>query len=276
MSAVRRFALASDLDGTFTAGSPADRAALHDLIAAHADAALIYITGRAAESARALIAREKLPRPTMLVSDVGTCVFRGVDEPVESIEREIAARWPGADAVHARLAGVDGIESQHVPALHRASYWIVANRDLREASADAFEARGPDDPSLSEAAAATAAAIAVHARNALADLDVDILLSGNVYLDVLPRGVNKGTTLMRVLDELQVPVEECIVAGDSLNDRALFEIGAPGIIVGNCEPALRAAVGDWSDVYVARAAGAGGILEGLRHLDVLGRANEKG
>lgn len=265
------FALASDLDGTFTAGTAQARTALRQAIESHPDSVLIYITGRTAESARALIRSEDLPRPVMLVSDVGTCVLRGVDEHVVDIERDIAASWPGFPEVNARLASVDGLEAQHIRAPYRASYWITSNRDLRRNGPDRddFEARDPQDPSLSMFAAGTAADVALRARQALGDLDVDVLVSGNVYLDVLPAGVNKGSSLLRVLKMLNVAVEECIVAGDSLNDRALFEIGARGVVVGNCEPALRAAVGDRPGIYMARAAGAGGILEGLRHLGAL-------
>jgi hydroxymethylpyrimidine pyrophosphatase-like HAD family hydrolase len=57
----------------------------------------------------------------------------------------------------------------------------------------------------------------------------------------------------------------CIVAGDSLNDVSLFESGFRGIVVGNCEPALPARVGQMEGVYSARGEGAAGIVEGLRY-----------
>ena len=70
-------------------------------------------------------------------------------------------------------------------------------------------------------------------------LEVDVLVSANIFLDVLPRGVNKGSTLRRVLHWLRVAEGDCVVAGDSLNDLDLFASGYRGIVVGNCEPALR-------------------------------------
>ncbi|HEX2207474.1 MAG TPA: HAD family hydrolase [Longimicrobium sp.] len=94
---------------------------------------------------------------------------------------------------------------------------------------------------------------------------MDVVLSANVFLDVLPRGVNKGTTLRRVLRWMGGGEGACVVAGDSLNDLALFETGLRGIVVGNCEPALRARVAPMDHVYPARGEGAAGVLEGLRH-----------
>ena len=94
---------------------------------------------------------------------------------------------------------------------------------------------------------------------------MDVVVSANVFLDVLPRGVDKGSTLRRVLEWLGVREEACVVAGDSLNDLSLFETGIRGVVVGNCEPALRRSVADLEGVYLAEGEGVAGVLEGLRH-----------
>ena len=107
--------------------------------------------------------------------------------------------------------------------------------------------------------------VAREAAAALDGLDVDVLVSANVFLDVLPHGVNKGSTLRRVLEWLDVDDDDCIVAGDSLNDLALFETGLRGIVVGNCEPALLKHTRSLDRIYHADRPGAAGVLEGLRH-----------
>ncbi len=89
--------------------------------------------------------------------------------------------------------------------------------------------------------------------------------SAGTYVDVLPGGVNKGTTLRRVLAWLGRPEHDVVVAGDTLNDLALFETGLSGVVVGNCEAGLRERVGGRDHVYVAAGHGAAGILEGLGH-----------
>jgi hydroxymethylpyrimidine pyrophosphatase-like HAD family hydrolase len=150
----------------------------------------------------------------------------------------------------------------------RVAYWIEPVRERRAAAAagtDPFAARAPDDASLADEAHEIATELGAAAAAALADLNVDVLVSANVFLDVLPRGVNKGTTLRRVLEWLEADAADCVVAGDSLNDLALFETGLRGIVVGNCEPALLRRVAGMEQVYRARGVGAAGVLEGLRH-----------
>jgi hydroxymethylpyrimidine pyrophosphatase-like HAD family hydrolase len=158
---------------------------------------------------------------------------------------------------------------QDVAAPRRVSYWIDPVRRRQNAAEDAgtdpFAARLPGHPSLDEEAAALAEAAAGRAVDRLADLGVDVLVSANVFLDVLPRGVNKGTTVRRVLQWLGAADERCLVAGDSLNDLALFETGLAAVVVGNAEPALRRLVEGRSHVFLARGEGVAGILEGLRH-----------
>jgi HAD superfamily hydrolase (TIGR01484 family) len=263
----RPLVLATDLDGTMADGSAADRAELIGLIRAADDARLIYVTGRTPTAARDLLKRAALPEPDVLIADVGTTVVHGAGpEPVAAIEADLERRWPGADVVRERLQDVNALRvQQEVDAPRRVSYWIEPVRQRRAEGDDPFAARPPDDASLNEEAAAIARHVAREAVAALDSLGVDVLVSANVFLDVLPQGVNKGSTLRRVLDWMGADPESCVVAGDSLNDLALFETGLRGVVVGNCEPALATRVATMDHVYRARGIGASGVLEGLRH-----------
>src|SRR5690606_7521446 len=80
-------------------------------------------------------------------------------------------------------------------------------------------------------------------RSRLTGLTVDVVASAGTYVDVLPAGVNKGTTLRRVVMWLGRSESEVVVAGVTLNDLALFEAGFAGAVVGNSEPGLRAWAG---------------------------------
>jgi hydroxymethylpyrimidine pyrophosphatase-like HAD family hydrolase len=142
--------------------------------------------------------------------------------------------------------------------------------------ADPFAAHAPEDAALGAEAERVAGDVARRAEVLLGDLDVDVLVSANVFLDVLPRGVNKGSTLRRVLDWLAVDEAACVVAGDSLNDLALFEAGLRGIAVGNCEPALRRRVARLPHIYQASAHGVDGVLEGLRYHGILDEDRKRG
>lgn len=266
-----RLVLATDLDGTMAHGDAGARARLVGLVRSRPDAGLIYVTGRSVEATAELAARVDLPAPDVLIADVGTSVLYGFGPArIEGIEAELERFWPGADAVRARLRALgEDLTLQDVRAPRRVSYWVEPVRRMRGgaggAEADAFAARPPDDPSMGTEAADVADAVARRAASALEGMDVDVLLSANVFLDVLPRGVDKGSTLRRVLGWLGASEDDCVVAGDSLNDLGLFETGMRGIVVGNCEPALRERVAGMERVYQAEGEGVAGLLEGLRH-----------
>jgi sucrose-6F-phosphate phosphohydrolase len=231
--------LATDLDGTFAGGTAGERRELQRALVSLPGATLIYVTGRTVEATRELMETAPLPHPDLLVADVGTTVVQGEEfAPVRDIEEQLDRLWPGADAVRRRLEGLAGIEEQEVRPPRRVSYW------LREGAMEGTIARMAER---------------------LEGLSVDLVGSAGVYIDVLPGGVNKGSTLRRVLEWLERSETEVVVAGDTLNDLALFETGMPGIVVGNCEVELRTRVGHREHLYLARGEGAAGILEGLRH-----------
>jgi hydroxymethylpyrimidine pyrophosphatase-like HAD family hydrolase len=106
---------------------------------------------------------------------------------------------------------------------------------------------------------------------------VDCLISDDRYFDVLPAGVNKGSTLLALLDWLQVDRQRVVTAGDTLNDLAMFQTGLAGVMVGNAEPALLQRLPDLPHTYLAKAKGCEGIVEGLVHFgfgDLLGNMQE--
>lgn len=242
--------LATDLDGTFAGGTAADRAALQQALTRLPGAILIYVTGRSVPATRELMGEAGLPHPDVLIADVGTSVRSGpAFEPVHPLEAELDSVWPGGEPVRQRLAPIAGLEEQEVRAPRRVSYWIRT---------------GTMETAIGRAA------------GALEGLEVDLVASADVYLDVLPRGVNKGSTLQRVLRWLERAETDVVVAGDTLNDLALFDTGLPGVVVGNCEAALRDRVCGREHLYLAGGEGAAGILEGLRHFGWLGGEVRRG
>jgi len=55
-----------------------------------------------------------------------------------------------------------------------------------------------------------------------------------------PLGVNKGTTILNLLNMLGIPVEDSIAIGDNWNDIEMFEACGLSIAMGNSEPAIKA------------------------------------
>ncbi len=233
--------LATDLDGTFLGGNQADQAALYRAFQHDSAARLAFVTGRGMETVLPLLSDPILPSPDFIIADVGaTVVARENLAPVQPLQGEIEARWVGPDAVMTALDGMPGLHKlkrQPVPQERRCSFFL-------------------EDPKL-----------VPEIRRRLALLECDVLYSADRFLDVLPAGVSKGSTLRGLIESLGVANEDVLVAGDTLNDLSLYTQGFKGVVVGECEPALALATVDNPMVFRASSPGAGGILEAIRELD---------
>lgn len=225
--------LATDLDGTFLGGTQEDREALYTLLRCNNDIQLVFVTGRGIRSVLKLLEDTALPRPEYIICDVGATVTHlPTLAAVEPIQSHIASRWPG-DHVRETLKTVKGLLHQEAHQQYRCSYYYDEGTDL------------------------------AHAREVAASLECDLVLSAGKYLDILPRGINKGFTLQQLLEILALPHRKVLVAGDSMNDYSMYETGFKGVVVGNPEPELAARTAAMPHVLQAQRAGAGGILEAM-------------
>ena len=159
--------------------------------------------------------------------------------PIAELEAAIAAAWNGAGAqVRQALADWPGLTLQPTTFRYRVSY------DMDPA---AFDPR---------------------AKDVVAEMGLDWLISDNRYFDVLPKGVSKGPSLKRFLAHLQVNPGRVLAAGDTLNDLSLLSAGLPSVAVGNAEPALRRELGDLPALHHAEGHGAAGITEAILAFDL--------
>tara|TARA_R110000822_G_scaffold33935_3_gene96397 strand:- start:9935 stop:12196 length:2262 start_codon:yes stop_codon:yes gene_type:complete len=233
--------LATDLDGTFLGGDPDNRQRLYQLIDAHPDIRLVFVTGRGLEVVVPLLSDPAIPRPDYIICDVGATLVDGHTlQSVYPLQSEIEATWPGEQVVAARMAEFPGLDRQTVPQQRRCSYFCEPG------------------------------AVTEEVRLAVEALGCDLLYSADMYLDCLPAGVNKGSTLRRLIEHLQIDEEEVLVAGDTLNDLSMYEQGFKGVCVGESEQALLDATGERAKVLHARLSGCGGILEAFGHFGFLG------
>ncbi len=238
--------LVTDLDGTLLAGpSPWRRWLYRWLVCERHRVIHVFSTGRDLRSVARVLASEPelgLAAPHLIISDVGCTVACGLTlEPLPLAVDPIEARWRGLpERLLPRLALIPGVASQPVTADRRLAYFVdVEALDcslLRE-----LEAHG-----------------------------VDCLVSGGRYLDVLPAGVNKGSTLLALLAWLEVTPDRVLTAGDSLNDLAMFETGLASVMMAVSEPELVAQLPRLPATYQARSEGCQGIVEGLHHFGFTG------
>ena len=97
----------------------------------------------------------------------------------------------------------------------------------------------------------------------------DCIMSSKVYLDILPSGVNKGSSLLLLAEKLSVDPLNIITCGDSLNDLPLFETGCKSIAVGNSCIDLKDKIRSMNNVYLSVSDGVEGIIEGLKQYHVI-------
>ena len=65
-----------------------------------------------------------------------------------------------------------------------------------------------------------------------ADTLLDTYFSSNVYLEIVPKGINKGAAMCQMVELLRIPLENTVAVGDSEND--IFMIRAAHIGVSMC------------------------------------------
>jgi HAD superfamily hydrolase (TIGR01484 family) len=233
-----RTVLATDLDGTFVGGSEQQRETLYAWIREHREQlVLMFVSGRGQEHMRELAEQIGL-RPDYCIGDVGTSVE--ASDPADSaliqpVTHWLRDTWPAyaPRRIEEFMRRHPRLRPQEITGGLRKSY-------LYE-----------DEPA------------ALRAAGELRTMGFDVLMSDGRYFDVLPRGVQKGPTLLRLLRALALPAQRTLVAGDTLNDLSMFRTGLNGVAVANREPALERALRGCSNVYLSPLPGAAGVLDAL-------------
>lgn len=71
--------------------------------------------------------------------------------------------------------------------------------------------------------------------------EVDIYLSAPWFLEVMPKGTNKGEGLKAICADAGIPLSQAIAFGDSFNDIFMIKAAGLGIAMGNAEEAVKKA-----------------------------------
>lgn len=245
------FLLVTDLDNTLV-GDDAALLTLNQQLQKHREemgTRIVYSTGRSPTLYRQLKSEKPMLDPDCLILSVGTEVYLdGRDKPDPTWQEMVSQNWD-RDLVAATAAHFADLtpqpDSEQRPL--KASYFLtqMAAQELLSQLEMALKERG---------------------------LEVQLIYSGGLDLDILPLRANKGRAMTFLREYLGVSAEQTVACGDSGNDRAMFENREErGIIVGNAMPELL----DWhhanpnSNRYLAQAPCAGGILEGLNYFGFL-------
>jgi len=203
---------------------------------------LVYSTGRLLADTQQLVSKFKIPEPDFIISGVGTQIYDTFNNSIlEDYSDLLKVDWD-------RKIVDEVISGLNINITKQPNIW---QSDLK--SSWYLENGEPDQLAL----------IQENLMNT--GLKFSVVYSSNRDLDILPKNANKGRALSWLLKFLHISPEETVVAGDSGNDREMFQInGVRGILVGNAQPELfQLAV--QSNVYCSNAFGQFGVIEGLTH-----------
>ena len=211
---------------------------------------IVYATGRSPTLYRQLQTKKQLLSPDALIAAVGTEIYlNGSETPDSAWSEKLCQGWD-RDVVVATTAHFADLvpqpETEQRP--FKVSFFLT-------------QALAPE--------------ILPQLQSLLQKqgLDTKLIYSTGQDLDILPRHSDKGLAMQFLRSLWKIAAEQTVVCGDSGNDIALFSVGAErGIIVGNASFELL----EWHNTnpanyrYLAKAACAGGILEGLKYFGFLG------
>lgn len=233
----------SDLDGTllpFDGHQPTvDRfTAWWNALPASDRPLLAYSSGRLYHDVLEVVPQVHLPSPDFVIGGVGTSIVDGGGHPVIGYRERFRDGWDRS-LVHDVMVGIPGVHQQ--PARYQSPFkssWF-----LHDADADAI----------------------ARIQTALAEVElrVRVIYSSRRDLDILPEEADKGRAVAWLADHLHLSPEHVMVAGDTENDLAMFQVaGVRGIVVANATPGLLAGVRGLG-VYRANQFASDGVIEGL-------------
>ncbi|MDY8108154.1 HAD-IIB family hydrolase [Fulvimarina sp. 2208YS6-2-32] len=200
-------------------------------------------SGRSFHSALSILEQQNAPFPKIIISSVGTEIYRLQPDGVtyrrdDDWTRQIARDWHRARIVDA-LHDMPGMMPQ-AP---------LEQRDLKLS----FLTNG--DRALPER---------IHRRLQDRHLAASVIHSHGRYLDILPVSASKGAAIAYLREGLRLSEDDVFVAGDSGNDIEMLRAVPQAIIVANYSDDL-ASRPDLAHTYVSHQSHAMGIIEGVEH-----------
>ena len=236
--------LITDLDNTLT-GDPEALAEFVELMRSAHHVGFGIETGRRLDDALRLVKELDLPTPDLFGTSVGTELYYGQGlTPDRSWRKQIDYHWK-PDEVRRVLEGLSGLypQDEHEQSDFKISY---------------------------ELDAAVAPRVSVIRRKLReAGLRVKVILSLDMYLDVVPVRGGGDMSMRHLLYKWGFSPDHVLVAGDSGNDEGMLKGHTLGVVVGNYSRELEKLRG-LPRIYFAKGRHARGILEGIRYYDFLG------
>lgn len=242
MKPVRLFS--TDLDGTVVGNHEATARfrEFWDSLPEETRPLLVFNSGRLIDDQLELLDSVPLPRPDYIIGGVGTMLSRQ-DEPriSQAYTSQLGAAFD-ADKIASVMKDVPGISLQP----DRYQHGLKSSWYLHDA----------DDDTLAD----------IERRLNDNGVAARIVYSSARDLDVLPRAADKGAAIRWLCYHLGIGLDETVVAGDTGNDRAMFELpGVRGVVVANALEELKSLAIGKHNMIIAPKEEADGVVTGLKH-----------
>ncbi|WP_405295795.1 HAD-IIB family hydrolase [Algibacter sp. Ld11] len=210
------------------------------------DVLLAYNTGRLVDDVIHLIEKGILPEPDYIISGVGTHIYDYNKKCVVKEFNDVLDDGWDLKLVEDIIQNIDGPineqPSKYQHAYKRSYYFHNATDGVITEIENTF---------------------------VKANMDINVVYSQEQFLDILPKWANKGNALQWLLKKLNLKTANALVAGDSGNDSAMFDMeGIKGIVVANAHEELYKYT-KYRQIYHAEKDCGDGVIEGLVYYGVL-------
>lgn len=207
---------------------------------------LTYNSGRLIDDVLNLIKKGVLPEPHYIIAGVGTLIYDYKNKSIVKEFNDVLDEGWDLEAVEELISNINyPISEQPTKFQHaykRSYYLHDAGPELIDNIEEVF---------------------------ASAKMHINVVYSGEKFLDILPKWANKGNALQWLLNKLDVESHSTLVAGDSGNDCAMFDMeDVKGIVVANAHEELYKYT-KHRQVYHSESDYSNGVIEGLVYYGIL-------
>jgi sucrose-phosphate synthase len=232
----------SDLDQSLI-GNVEGLQSFTKVIRQHKNCIFGIVTGRRLDSALAIMKKNSIPVPDVLITSLGTQIH---------YNRQLIS---------------DDFWAAHVDYLWQP---FAVRRVLQElpglvpqikAEQSRYKISYHYDPSIAPNIEEITALLRVK------ELTVNVIHSFGQYLDIVPARASKGQALRYVAQRWDIPLERILVAGGSGSDEDMMRGNTLAVVVGNRHHEELSQLEDQERIYFAEQDHAWGILEAIEHYD---------
>ncbi|MDO8844264.1 HAD-IIB family hydrolase [Methylicorpusculum sp.] len=200
-------------------------------------------TGRRLDSALAILKKNGLPTPDVLITSLGTEIsYAPQMTPDSAWARHIDYHW-NPKAIRRIIAELPGL--------------VLQTKSEQSRFKISFHYNSETAPSVEE----------IHALLRQEEQAVNVILSFGQYFDILPARASKGLALRYFAQQWNVPLERILVAGGSGADEDMMQGNTLAVVVANRHREELSGLYEPERIYFASQPYALGIIEGIDHYD---------